>query len=178
MEDSDVQLVQQMIQQSIKQSASDSKFSVVDIPAHQHTGVDSNRVSALNLTDLNLPNILRVFSTTSTGNFATGTTGPLNVFAPNANMVDLFDVNSATGAVTFNNPVGDPKNGQVLNIRVTSSNSATARSLTFSNSTGGYIAVSPALPSATTTGQATMLGFMFDTTNSLNKWRLFYSASA
>lgn len=182
MEDSDLQqiryTVQRMIDGAIQKYAADSKFEVVPIPAHQHTGVDSNRIDASTITNLNVPFISRVFSTTSTGNWATGSTAVVNTFIPNANMVDLFDVSSATGAVTFSNPVGSPANGQILRIRVTSSNAATARSLTFSSSTGGYIANSPALPSATTTGKTTDLGFQYDTTGSLNKWRLLWSANS
>lgn len=167
-----------MIDGAIQKYADNAKFQVVPIPAHQHTGVDSSKIDSSDILNLNPPSILRVFSTTSTGNWATGSTAVQNTFIPNASQVDLFDVSSATGAVTFSNPVGSPTNGQILRIRVTSSNSATARSLTFSSSTGGYIANSPALPSATTTGKTTMLGFQYDTTGSLNKWRLFESANA
>lgn len=178
MEDSDLQQVQQIVDQSIQRYTSDSRFNVVSIPAHQHTGVDSNKVDASSITNLNIPNIGRIFSTTSTGNWATGSTAVQNTFVPNANMIDVFDVSSATGAVTFSNPVGSPANGQILRVRVTSSNSATARALTWSSSTGGYASANSALPSATTTGQTLDVGFQYDTTNSLNKWRLIYSVAS
>ncbi len=160
----DEEQVRQIVQEEIKSKAFDAQFNVVPIPAHSHNGVDSTQIDGSNITNGIPP---RVLSLTTTGSAT-----------PNVGAIDLFDVMGATGAIAFNNPIGRVVNGQILKIRITSSNVATARSLTFSNSTGGYISNSPTLPSATTTGKTSDLAFQYDTNASLNKWRLIYSANS
>lgn len=140
------------------------QFRVVPIPYHAHTGVDSAQISHANIIGVGNP---RVSSTNST---ATPT--------PNADQTDIFNITAQTVTAAFQNPIGSPANGQFMWLRITSSATGTPRVLTFTSSTGGYIANSPALPSSTTTGKTSILGFQYDTNGALNKWRLTVSANA
>lgn len=156
--------VRKIATEMIEKDKYDSQFRVGPIAYHAHTGIDAQQVDGKDLANAVLA---RVISISSTGNPA-----------PPANSTDLFEITAATGAIAFQSPYGKAFNGSLLRIRITSSNSATARALTWSSATGGYIANSPALPSATTTGKTSTLGFEFDAGNSVNKWRLLWSANS
>lgn len=158
------QEVETIVKQAIDKAAYDAQFRVGPIPYHAHTGVDSPRIRGDDLSD---DVLARTASHTSTGN-------PM----PPANSLDLFDITAATGAIAFQVPIGNAIDGALLRIRITSSNAATARAITWSTATGGYISNSPALPSATTTGKTSNLGFEYDASNSANKWRLLWSANS
>lgn len=160
----DQQQVRQIVRDEINSINNNAQFGVVPTPAHSHTGVDSAPIDGGNLVGAVLARLASI------GTTATPT--------PPGQGVDLFDIYALSGSASFQAPNGKPVNGSLLRIRVTSSNAATARALTFATGAGGYIANSPALPTATTTGKTTNLGFEFDTSNSVNKWRLIWSANS
>lgn len=151
-------------QETIDTYFHDSQFQVGPIPYHLHTGIDSPQISGNSLLG---PVMARtaVFTATATP-------------TPPGQGVDLFSITGATGALSFQPPSGQPVNGSLLRIRITSSNAATARALTWSSATGGYIANSPALPSTTTTGKTSTVCFEYDAGNAANKWRLILSANS
>ena len=92
--------------------------------------------------------------------------------SPDASSTDLFKLTAQTVTAGFLPPSGTPVDGQRLTIQVVSSNSATARPMTWSSGAGGYQSTSPALPSTTTTGKVSNLDFQYVTSNNLNKWLL------
>lgn len=106
----------------------------------------------------------RVSSTTSTASPT-----------PNADTDDVFALSAQAATGAFVAPSGTPTDGQGLIIRVV--DNGTARSLSFASGTGGYTAGGVALPSTTTTGKYLHLGFIYNTSNSLNKWMLVASAN-
>lgn len=160
----DEQQIRKLVHQELENREQVNSYSVSLIPYHSHTGVDSPQVNAKNLTGVIVP---RVISTTSSGSAT-----------PNADITDLFELTAQTATAAFQPPSGAIRNGQFLKLRVTSSSTGTPIPLTFSSATGGYIANSPSLPSSTVTGKTSCLGFEYDTSNSVNKWRLIYSANS
>lgn len=157
-------MVRKIVQDEISKNAFRAQFSVGPVPYHAHTGVDSPQISGANLSDSILARTASYLATANP--------------QPPAREIDLFDITAQNATAAFQPPIGDAINGALLRIRITSSNVATARALTWSTATGGYIAGSPALPSATTTGLTSNLGFEFDASNSVNKWRLLWSANS
>lgn len=139
-------------------------FSVSLIPYHAHTGIDSPPIDYINLLNQGLPKVTSIVSATA--------------ITPNVASENLINITALAVTGAFKNPLGNPVNGQKLELRITSSNTATARDISFTSATGGYVGASPALPSSTVTGQTMMLGFMYDTNGGVNKWRLWYSSSA
>lgn len=160
--------VSKMIKDALNERENYNAFNVTLIPAHAHTGVDSQQIDGANLAGTILA---RTLSYTSTGTTSTGT-----AFTPPANGIDLFDVTSLGATGTFNAPYGQPVNGALLRIRITSSDASVPRALVWSAT--GYISNSPTLPTLMTTGKTTSLGFEYDTSNSVNKWRLIWSANS
>lgn len=156
--------VRAIIRQEITAREGSNAFGVSLIPFHRHTGIDGPQIQHSDVGGFDIP---KIASYTSTG-----------TITPNTSLENMMDITALAVTGAFQNPIGSPQNGQVFEVRIASSNVATARALTFSTSTGGYAGGSPALPSTTVTGQTMMLGFQYDTNGGANKWRLFYSSSA
>jgi hypothetical protein len=90
---------------------------------------------------------------------------------PNADTDYMVDVTAIGQALNFVNPSGTPINGQKLLIRI--KDDGTARALSFGTS---YVAGGVALPTTTVLSKILLLGFVYNTANSLNKWMLIASA--
>lgn len=90
---------------------------------------------------------------------------------PNADTNDCVDITAIAQAFTIANPTGTPTNFQRLRIRI--KDNGTARAITFGS---GYVAGGVPLPTTTVLSKILILGFEYDTANSLNKWRLIGSA--
>jgi hypothetical protein len=85
---------------------------------------------------------------------------------PNADTTDIGTLASLSQTTTFANPTGTPTNGQLLQIRITSS---TSRTISFG--TAYQAASTLSLPSATTGSSAEdYIGFRYNSTDS--KWDL------
>ena len=116
--------------------------------------------------------------TGSTG--VTGVTGRIPSLAstttsavptPNADTTDLFSLTYQTTTAAFEAPSGTPVHGQKMTIEIYSG--LTAQPLLFA-ATGytGAGAGGSAFPTATVTSMYHHLGFMYVTSNSLNRWLL------
>ena len=99
----------------------------------------------------------RVVSTTSSGTITI-----------NADTTDLFELTGQVTTGAFGAPSGSPANGQKLIVRIVSTGSA--QDLTWSTAAGGFIPQGLTFPTTTVASKTTIVGFMFDTANSLNKW--------
>lgn len=99
----------------------------------------------------------RVVSTTSTG-----------TITPNSDSTDVLDITAQAVTGAFQAPSGTPTDSQPLIFRI--KDNGTARALTWASGTGGYVAGGTSLPSTTVTGKYLHVGFMYVTSNSLNKW--------
>lgn len=90
---------------------------------------------------------------------------------PNADNDDMVDITAIAQAFTIANPSGTPVNGQKLIIRI--KDNGTARAISFGT---GYVANGVSLPTTTVLSKILVLGFIYNTANSLNKWSLVASA--
>lgn len=108
----------------------------------------------------------------------TGYTGPQSAYGtrvngttssatptPNADTTDLYDLTALAEAATFGAPTGTPVNGQKLVIRI--KDNGTARALTWN---AAYVEGGVSIPSTTVLSKILTVGFIYNTTNSLNKW--------
>jgi len=77
--------------------------------------------------------------------------------APDIDQFDFISIDALASAVSFANPTGTPVNGQRLIIRILDNGSA--RSLSWGTA---YAAGGIPLPTSTTAGKRTHLGFIFD----------------
>ena len=110
-----------------------------------------------------LPGVTRLLSQTSTGPTPT----------PNADTTDVYILSAATGNVTFGVPSGTPVNGQQMEIWLTSSNAATARTITWSTATGGYLgSLAPsALPTANIVAKSAYALLKYNSSKTPAKWQ-------
>ena len=83
-------------------------------------------------------------------------------FTSNIASEDMGVMNALTAGVTINNPTGTPVEGQKLMYRI--KDNGTARSIGFGAAFRGVIA---ALPTTTTVGKWTYIGFSYNSTDSL-----------
>jgi hypothetical protein len=90
---------------------------------------------------------------------------------PNADADDAVDITAISQAFTIANPTGTPVNKQKLIIEI--KDNGTARAITFGSA---YVAGGVSLPTTTVSSKILVLGFIYSTANSLNKWRLVSSA--
>jgi hypothetical protein len=104
----------------------------------------------------------RVASQTSTG-----------TITPDSNNYEVFDITALAVTGAFQVPAGTPTDSQGLVVRIM--DNAHPHPLTWATATGGYEAGGSSLPSTTVSGKYLHLGFMYVTSNSLNKWMLIAS---
>lgn len=90
---------------------------------------------------------------------------------PNADSDDCIDITAIAQNFTIANPSGTPTNFQSLIIRI--KDNGTARTISFGTN---YVAGGVSLPTTTILSKILVLGFMYNTANSLNKWQLIASA--
>lgn len=93
-----------------------------------------------------------------------------NTITPNADTDNMLSATGLTAGVTVANHTGTPQNGQKLIVRL--KDNGTSRTVGFGTA---YIAGGVALPTATTAGKMTHLGFIYDT--GASKWMLIASAT-
>lgn len=79
--------------------------------------------------------------------------------APSA-ITNFFELSAQTATAAFGVPT-TPGNGRSLRVIITSSNSATARAITWNTATGGYTGNATPLPSANTTGKSMIADFVY-----------------
>lgn len=84
---------------------------------------------------------------------------------PNADTTDLYDMTALATDPTFGAPTGTPLNGQKLIVRIKDNGTARAPSWN-----AVYVAGGAALPTTTVAGKILTIGFMYNSSNSLNKW--------
>lgn len=85
---------------------------------------------------------------------------------PNADTDGALDVTALATNPTFGAPTGSPFNFQKLLIQI--KDNGTPRTLAFNAS---YVPGGTALPTTTVTSKILIVGFIYSTANSLNKWR-------
>lgn len=90
---------------------------------------------------------------------------------PSADNDDLYELTALAQAAAFAAPTGTPVNGQKLMIRI--KDNGTARALTWN---AAYVAGGVALPTTTVLSKILTLGFMWNSSNGLNKWMLVASS--
>lgn len=93
-----------------------------------------------------------------------------NTITPNADTDNMLSATGLTAGLTIANHSGTPQNGQKLMVRV--KDNGTSRTLTFGTA---YVQGGVALPTATTAGKMTHLGFIYDT--GASKWMLIASVT-
>jgi hypothetical protein len=86
----------------------------------------------------------------------------------------MFQMTAQAATAAFGVPSGIPVVGQKLMVNII--DNGTARAITWSSATGGFVAAGVSLPSTTVTGKYLTVGFMYNTANSLNKWQCIASA--
>lgn len=96
--------------------------------------------------------------------------------APNADTTDVFSLIAQAGTAAFQATSGTPVEGQKLIIKIVGTG-ATAYAITWTGGTGGYTAGGVALPTAVVRGKVITVGFMYDTSNSINRWLCIASAT-
>ena len=101
--------------------------------------------------------IPRVVSTTSSGTITV-----------NSDTTDLFELTNQIVTGAFGKVAGTPSNGQSLLIRIVSTGSAPA--LTWATGVSGFTAKGAAMPTVLVANKETMVGFKYDTANSINTW--------
>lgn len=118
---------------------------------------------------------------------ATGPTGPTGVTGPtgsplptiasttssgaitiNSDTTQLFELTAQAATAAFGVPSGTPVDGQKLMVQIV--DNGTARVITWSSATGGFVAGVATLPTSTVTSKYYFIGFQYVTANSLNKW--------
>src|SRR3972149_8650673 len=90
---------------------------------------------------------------------------------PDSDSYDNVDITAIAQAFTIANPTGTPVNFQKLIIRI--KDNGTARAITWGSN---YVAGGVALPTTTVLSKILNLGFIYNTANSLNKWKLLASS--
>lgn len=96
--------------------------------------------------------------------------------APNANTTDVFSLIAQAGTAAFQATSGTPVEGQKLIVKIVGTG-ATAYAITWTGGTGGYTAGGVALPTAVVRGKVITVGFMYDTSNSINRWMCVASST-
>ena len=91
---------------------------------------------------------------------ASATSGTLT---PNGDTTDVYNAFGLTGGITLATPSGTPSDGQRLMIRLEDNGSA--RSITWTTSSGAYRAVGVTLPSTTSSGKITYVGCVYNSTD-------------
>lgn len=140
-----------------------AKFHVTGTTEQLRVGYDSSNYMSVTVSSAGLSTI------TSTGGISFSGGARINARVasaasptnptPDVATTDLYEVTAATGTLAFQVPTGTPTNGQKLMIRIYAAGTQT---ITWSSSTGGYVAGGTALPSATAAGKWMHLGFLYN----------------
>jgi hypothetical protein len=85
---------------------------------------------------------------------------------PTGNLSDQFNVTGLTGAITLLIPSGTPTAGQRLILRI--KDNGTARTITWTTTTGGYRPIGTTLPSNTVANKTLYVGCIFNSND--NFW--------
>ncbi len=149
---------------------------VVTIPSLSVTTINSSTVTASSdtLVNRNTAETLTNKTLISSSNVFTQMTAATDSAAPSptgGSLRNLYDLTALAQAATFAAPSGTPVHGNILVITI--KDNATARTLSWNSI---YTAGGVALPSTTVLSKKWKGFFMYDTTNSLNKWCLLAGA--
>ena len=129
----------------------------------------SSTVATVSVTTTENQVVVQAASQPSTVNvIATGPQGPsgglridaystATTITPNIDAFDFISINAAASAIAFVNPTGTPVDGQRLIIRILDNGSARGLSWGTAYASGGI-----PLPTSTTAGKRTHLGFIYD----------------
>lgn len=82
---------------------------------------------------------------------------------PNSDITDVYVAEGLTGDITLALPSGTPTNGQKLLMRF--KDDGTARSITWTTSTGGYRAIGITLPTTTVSSKITYVGCIYNSSD-------------
>lgn len=88
---------------------------------------------------------------------------------PNANTDDLYVLTAQAGTAAFQASSGTAVDGQKLIVKINGTG-ATTRNVTWTGGTFGYTAGGVALPTTFTASKIVTVGFIYDTSNSINRW--------
>ncbi len=105
------------------------------------------------------------------------TTGSTGTVQPNVDTTDEFKVTGLATSITFLAPTGSPQDGQQLIMQITDNGSG-SHAINFSSGTGGYVQQSVPFPTTTDASGVIHLGWLYSTTDGLNKWVLVANTQA
>jgi len=88
---------------------------------------------------------------------------------PNANTDDYYELTAQAGTAAFQASSATAVDGQKLIVKIVGTG-ATAYAITWTGGTFGYTAGGVALPTAVVRGKVITVGFLYDTSNSINRW--------
>lgn len=87
---------------------------------------------------------------------------------PNADTTDVYALTLQSGTAAFQATSGTPVEGQKLIIKIRGT--GPTQNITWTGGTGGYTAGGVALPTTTNSFKVITVGFIYDTSNSINRW--------